>query len=78
MSKRFPSSLWVILFIALLIVLLAGPFWQLGGLPADAIDQLQHMHRIAAVERSFEQGVFWPRWFSVVYNGARRANLPSL
>ena len=69
MSIRFTSSLWVILFIALLIVLLAGPFWQLGGLPAEAIDQLQHMHRIAAVERSFEQGVFWPRWFPIVYNG---------
>ena len=69
MTNRIPTGLWVILFIALLTVLLAGPFWQLGGLPANAIDQLQHMHRIAAMDRAFEQGILWPRWFPIVYNG---------
>ena len=69
MTNRIPTGLWVILFIALLTILLAGPFWQLGGLPANAIDQLQHMHRIAAMDRAFEQGIFWPRWFPIVYNG---------
>jgi len=24
---------------------------------------------MAAMERSFEQGVYWPRWFPAVYNG---------
>ena len=28
-----------------------------------------HTHRIAAVQRAFEQGVYWPRWFEAVYNG---------
>ena len=69
MEIRISTSLWAILFIATLALLLAGPFWQLSGLPANAVDQLQHMHRIAAIERSFEQGVYWPRWFPVVYNG---------
>ena len=50
-------------------LLLSGPFLQHGGLPANAIDQLQHVHRMAAMERAFEQGVYWPRWFPTVYNG---------
>ena len=69
MSIRNPTGLWVILFIALLTALLAGPFWQLSGLPANAVDQLQHMHRIAAMNRAFEQGIYWPRWFPIVYDG---------
>ena len=69
MSIRNPTGLWVILFIALLTALLAGPFWQLSGLPANAVDQLQHMHRSAAMYRAFEQGIYWPRWFPIVYDG---------
>lgn len=69
MPHRLPVNLSAILFIALLTLLLSGPFWQQSGLPADAIDQLQHVHRMAAMERSFEQGVYWPRWFPAVYNG---------
>ena len=32
-------------------------------------DAFSHMHRSAAMFRSFEQGVFWPRWFPAVYDG---------
>ena len=69
MPQRLSVNLSAILFIALLTLLLSGPFWQQSGLPANAIDQLQHVHRMAAMERSFEQGVYWPRWFPAVYNG---------
>ena len=69
MLTRLPTNLWVILFIVLLTVLLAGPFWQILGLPAGTPDEHMHTHRIAAVQRAFEQGVYWPRWFQVVYNG---------
>ncbi|MDE0068492.1 MAG: 6-pyruvoyl-tetrahydropterin synthase-related protein [Caldilineaceae bacterium] len=69
MPHRLPVNLSAILFIALLALLISGPFWQQSGLPANAIDQLQHVHRMAAMERSFEQGVYWPRWFPAVYNG---------
>ena len=30
---------------------------------------LLHMHRAAAMARAFEQGVFWPRWFPIAYQG---------
>ena len=56
MSPRFLACLVPTLGIALLTILLAGPFRQQSGLPANAIDQLQHVHRMAAMERSFEQG----------------------
>ena len=69
MSIRLPIRLWVILFIGLLTILLAGPLWQLPGLPWAAADATSHTHRSAAVFRAFEQGVYWPRWFPAVYNG---------
>ncbi len=69
MPIRLPSSLLVILFVALLALLVAGPFWQVSGLPAGTPDEQLHSHRSAAVTRAFEQGVFWPRWFPTVYNG---------
>ncbi len=69
MPIRFSSSLLVILFIALLALLVAGPFWQVSGLPAGTPDEQLHSHRSAAFTRAFEQGVYWPRWFPTVYNG---------
>ena len=35
----------------------------------DTPDAQVHTHRSAAMYRAFEQGVYWPRWFPVVYNG---------
>ena len=69
MSARLSTSLLVILFVSLLALLLAGPFWQVSGLPAGTPDEQLHSHRSAAVTRAFEQGVYWPRWFPTVYNG---------
>ena len=69
MSIRSSLGLWVALFIALLSILVAGPFWQTEGIPANTHDVQVHFHRSAAIERAFEQGVFWPRWFPAVYNG---------
>ena len=69
MPIRFSESVSAILFISLLVLLLAGPLWQLSGLPGNTIDEQLHTHRSAAMNRSFEQGVFWPRWFPIVYNG---------
>ena len=69
MSIRLPTSLLVILFIGLLTILLAGPLWQLPGIPWVSRDATSHTHRSAAVFRAFEQGVYWPRWFPAVYNG---------
>ena len=69
MSIRLPTSLLVILFIGLLTILLAGPLWQLPGIPWDSRDAAAHTHRSAAMYRAFEQGVYWPRWFPAVYNG---------
>lgn len=69
MSLRFSNGLLAILFIALLALLVGGPFWQVAGLPTGTPDEQMHTFRISAVERAFEQGVFWPRWFPTVYNG---------
>ncbi len=69
MSTRLPRDLWVIPFIALLAILVAGPFWQIDGIPINTHDVQVHLHRVAAIERSFEQGVYWPRWFPTVYRG---------
>ena len=63
------SGLWVILFIALLTVLIAGPFWQISRIPLSTRDVQVHLHRSAAIQRAFEQGIYWPRWFPTVYNG---------
>ena len=69
MSIRIPTRLWVVLFIGLLALLLVGPLWQLPGLPGGTSDALIHVHRSSAVQRGFEQGVYWPRWFPAVYDG---------
>ncbi len=69
MLLRMPVSLWVVLFIALAAVILAGPLWELSGLPGGDADALVHIHRSGAVYRAFEQGVLWPRWFPDVYGG---------
>ena len=69
MSIRLPNPLWVVLFIALAALLLAGPLWELPGLPGGDADSLVHIHRSGAVYRAFDQGLFWPRWFSDVYGG---------
>ena len=67
--KRLPLNFWVTLFVGLLALLLAGPMWRLSGIPAATADADFHLHRSAAVYRAFEQGIFWPRWFPIVYNG---------
>ncbi len=69
MLKRLPIPPWVALFIALAALLLAGPLWELPGLPGGAADTQIHLHRSAAVHRAFVQGVYWPRWFPDVYQG---------
>ena len=69
MSNRLSRDLWVIPVIALLVMLVAGPFWQIDGIPINTRDVQVHLHRGAAMERSFEQGVYWPRWLPDVYNG---------
>ena len=66
---RFARGLLVILFVGLLALLVAGPFWQVSGLPAGTPDEQFHTHRSAAIARALEQGVYWPRWFPDVYNG---------
>lgn len=68
MPNRFPVGLLVSVFIALLTTLVAGPLWQIEGLPASTGDVQVHLHRSAAIERAFRQGVYWPRWFPEVYN----------
>lgn len=66
---RLSRDLWVVPFIALLAILVAGPFWQIDGIPINTRDVQVHLHRSAAMERSFEQGVYWPRWLPDAYNG---------
>ena len=56
-------------FIALLTALLIGPLWYPQGIPGGNSDLRIHILRAAAVEQSFEQGVFWPRWVPDVYRG---------
>ncbi len=69
MPTRLSRDLWVVPFIALVAILVAGPFWQIEGIPVSTHDVEVHLHRSAAIERSFEQGVYWPRWFPTVYRG---------
>ena len=69
MSIRLSVGLSVILFMALLTILLAGPLWHSSGLPWATPDGALHTHRSAAMSRAFGQGVYWPRWLPVVYNG---------
>ena len=63
------QALSVSCFILLLAALLVSPLWDEQGLPGIHNDMLLHMHRAAAVARSFEQGVFWPRWLPIAYQG---------
>ena len=69
MSIRLSRDFWVILFIALLVILVAGPFWQIDGIPVSTHDVQVHLFRSASIERAFGQGIYWPRWFPAVYNG---------
>ncbi len=57
-----------LLYVLLLAGLLIGPLWTLPGIPNSA-DGILHLHRTAAVARSFAQGEFWPRWLPDVYQG---------
>ena len=68
MPDRNPLDLLVILSIAILTVIVAGPFLQIEGIPVSTGDVQIHLHRSAAVERAFRLGVFWPRWFPELYN----------
>ena len=69
MSNRLWIGLSAVLFIVLMTLLLASPLWQLDGLPGGTYDAGAHIHRSAAMYRSFEQGVYWPRWFPGAYTG---------
>ena len=68
MQDRNPLGLLVILSIATLTVIVAGPFLLMDGIPVSTGDVQIHLHRSAAVERAFRQGVYWPRWFPELYN----------
>ena len=65
---RFARGLLAVVFIGLLVLLVAGPFWQVSGLPAGTPDEQFHTLRSAAIARALDQGVYWPRWFPEVYN----------
>ncbi|MBX3052186.1 MAG: hypothetical protein KF753_11960 [Caldilineaceae bacterium] len=66
-AKRL-GPFWPTLTIALLAGLLVAPLWGAPGLPNSA-DGALHMHRVAAVTRSWRAGLFWPRWFPELYGG---------
>lgn len=68
MLDRNPLGLLVILSIATLTVIVAGPFLLMDGIPVSTGDVQIHLQRSAAVERAFRQGVYWPRWFPELYN----------
>lgn len=53
MLARIPLGLPVILFIATLTVILAGPFLQLESTPVKTGDIQIHLQRRAAVVRAF-------------------------
>lgn len=57
-----------LVFIVLLTFLLTSPLWQQAGVPNTA-DAHHHLPRSAAVQRAFEQGVYWPRWFPESHYG---------
>lgn len=63
-TDRFLPLAYTLLLAALLI----GPLWARSGIPNTA-DGLLHLHRSAAMARSWSVGVFWPRWFPDVYQG---------
>ena len=62
LSTGFALRLLPFVFILVLAFLLTSPLWQQPGIPNTA-DAHHHLPRAAAVERAFEQGVYWPRWF---------------
>ena len=62
LSKDTSLSFLPLIFIVILTILLTSPLWQQDGIPHTA-DGHYHLHRSAAVQRAYEQGVFWPRWF---------------
>ena len=59
----------VFIFIVLITALMVSPLWHQQGMPGAGSDMLLHVHRAAAMTRAFEQGVFWPRWFPIAYQG---------
>ena len=61
-SKDSALSFLPLIFIVLLAILLTSPLWQQEGIPHTA-DGHFHVYRSAAMQRAFEQGVVWPRWF---------------
>ena len=61
-SQLSSEKVLPLVFIALLTFLLTSPLWQQAGIPNTA-DAHHHLPRSAAVQRAFEQGVYWPRWF---------------
>jgi hypothetical protein len=67
-GRRFLTASLAPLIILLLSWLLIGPLWSQPGLPNSA-DGILHLHRSAAVARSWAAGVLWPRWFPDVYQG---------
>ena len=68
-SEGWSQYLAAPIFIVLMTVLFIGPLWQPEGMPGANSDLRVHIHRAAAVQQSFEQGVFWPRWAPNVYQG---------
>jgi hypothetical protein len=66
--QQFLSTSLPFIYIGLLTWLLIGPLWAESGLPNSA-DGTLHLHRSAAMARSWSAGVFWPRWFPAVYQG---------
>jgi hypothetical protein len=67
-AERLESYGLPLLYVLLLGWLLIGPLWGEPGLPNSA-DGLLHLHRGAAVARSWTAGIVWPRWFPDVYQG---------
>ena len=66
--RRFLAGSLPFLYMALLAWLLLGPLWREAGLPNTA-DGILHLHRSAAMARSWASGLPWPRWFPAVYQG---------
>ena len=66
--SRLLTAALPFLFVLLLAWLFIGPLWSQPGLPNSA-DGTLHLHRSAAVTRSWAAGVLWPRWFLDVYQG---------
>jgi hypothetical protein len=67
LQKLLSDSL-PLLYVLLLVCLLIGSLWAQPGLPNSA-DGTLHLHRSAALARSWSAGVLWPRWFAAVYQG---------